>query len=120
MLFTFFIAAIVTAFVYNNVKKKEMTIMIYKKELKEDELENVDGGYLFHDYSSGKWQVINDRTGSVVENEFINKDAAAKWAEDHGYSSEEISWSRLDTLRKDFDEQNAEWERQFRESQNKK
>ena len=37
-----------------------------EKVLKEEELENVGGGYVFYDrYGSGKWQIISDRTGSV-------------------------------------------------------
>ena len=92
-----------------------------EKVLKEDELENVGGGYVFFDrYGSGKWQIISDRTGSVKNDGFLTKKAAQEWAEKTGYGTDEILWDDLDKLRKEFDKKNAEWERQFRESQNKK
>ena len=92
-----------------------------EKVLKEDELEKVDGGYVFHDkYGSGKWQVIDDIHGGVRDYEYSSKQAAQDAAEKKGLSTDEISRDDLDKLRKEFDKKNAEWERQFRESQNKK
>ncbi len=81
-----------------------------EKVLKEDELEKVDGGYVFHDkYGSGKWQIISDRTGSVKNDGFLTKKAAQEWAEKTGYGTDEISWDDLDKLRKAFEEERASW-----------
>ena len=92
-----------------------------EKVLKEEELEKVDGGYVFHDkYGSGKWQVIDDIHGGVRDYEYLSKQAAQEAAAKKGLSTDEILWDDLDKLRKEFDKKNAEWERQFRESQNKK
>ena len=64
-----------------------------EKVLKEEELENVGGGYVFYDrYGSGKWQIISDRTGSVKNDGFLSKKAAQEWAEKTGYGTDEISW----------------------------
>ena len=41
--------------------------MIVKKELNDDELENVDGGYLYPDKNRFKWQVIDDKDGRFLE-----------------------------------------------------
>ena len=92
-----------------------------KNELKENELEKVDGGYVFHDkYGSGKWQIIDDTTGWVRDDGFLSKEAAQEWAEKNGRGTDEISWNDLDKLRKEYEAKRAEWERQLRESQNKK
>ncbi len=101
--------------------KKELKDNELEKDLKEEELEKVDGGYVFHDrYGSGKWQVIDDIHGGIRDYEYSSKQAAQAAAENKGLSTDEISWDDLDKLRKEFDKKNAEWERQFRESQNKK
>ena len=101
--------------------KKELKENEIEKELKEDELENVGGGYVFYDrYGSGKWQIIDDISGRVRDDGFLTKEAAQEWAKRFNCSTDEISWNDLDKLRKEFDIKNAEWERQFRESQNKK
>jgi hypothetical protein len=101
--------------------KKELKDNELEKELKEDELEKVDGGYVFFDrYGSGKWQVIDDIHGGIRDYEYLSKQAAQEAAAEKGLSTDEISWDDLDKLRKEFDKKNAEWERQFRESQNKK
>ncbi len=87
--------------------------MIYKKELKEDELENVDGGYIFYNRNGNqKWQVINDSTGKVERDGLARREYAKDYAKKHGFSTDEISWSDLDKLRKDFEIQKAEQERQ--------
>ena len=41
--------------------------MIVKKELNDDELENVDGGYLYPDKNRFVWQVIDDKDGRFLE-----------------------------------------------------
>ena len=111
---TFSVATAVKTIVYNNVKGEK--IMTDKKELKEEivlkeeELENVGGGYVFFDrYGSGKWQIISDRTGSVKNDGFLSKKAAQEWAEKTGYGTDEISWDDLDKLRKAFEEERASW-----------
>ena len=81
-----------------------------EKVLKEEELENVGGGYVFYDrYGSGKWQIISDRTGSVKNDGFLSKEAAQEWAEKTGSGTDEISWDDLDKLRKDFEKERASW-----------
>ena len=101
--------------------KKELKEEKLEEELKENELENVAGGYVFHDkYGSGKWQVIDDIHGGIRDYEYSYKKDAQEAAAKKGLSTDEISWDQLDNLRKEFDKKNAEWERQFRESQNKK
>ena len=113
----FSVATAVKAIVYNNVKgekimadKKELKDNELKKDLKEEELENVGGGYVFFDrYGSGKWQIISDRTGSVKNDGFLSKEAAQEWAEKTGYGTDEILWDDLDKLRKDFEKEKASW-----------
>ena len=84
-----------------------------KNTLKEEELEKVGGGYVFHvKYGSGKWQIISDRTGSVKNDGFLSKKAAQEWAEKTGYGTDEISWDDLDKLRKDFEKERASWNKQ--------
>ena len=78
--------------------------MIYKKELKEEELEKVDGGYVFHDNSRDRWEVIDDITGEVRESGFVYRQYAQDWAKDHDQSPDEIVWCQLDQLRRDYQE----------------
>lgn len=76
-----------------------------KKLLTGEELKNVGGGYLYP-YGEGvwydrslNWEVIDDKTGEVIERFFLGADARA-YAEEHGYSTELIDEYDLADLRK--------------------
>lgn len=98
--------------------KKELKENEIEKEIKEDELENVDGGYVFYDrYGSRKWQIIDDVTGNVEWDGPLTKEYAQEWAEKWGLSTEEITWDQLDKIRKEYAAKRAQ---QLNESQNKK
>ena len=73
--------------------------MISKRELKDDELEQVDGGYLYADGTKHMWQVINDETGDVMY-ETLAYIYAEKKAESLGMSTTVLEWPELDKLRK--------------------
>ena len=69
-----------------------------KKELNDDELENVGGGYLYADKSRFVWQVIDDKTGDVLyESDYSN----CKYYAERYYkvSTEEIDYKDLCKLR---------------------
>ena len=82
--------------------KKELKDNELEKELKEDELENVDGGYVFHDNSRDRWEVIDDITGEVKESGFVSRAYAQEYAKKHDQSPDEIVWCQLDELRKEY------------------
>ena len=82
--------------------KKELKDNELEKELKEDELENVDGGYVFHDNSRDRWEVIDDITGEVKESGFLSRRYAQEYAKKHDQSPDEIVWCQLDELRKEY------------------
>ena len=73
--------------------------MISKKELNDDELENVEGGYLYPDKSRFKWQVIDDKDGRVLE-EFNYRNQAEFAAQRYWkVSTEDIDYKDLCKLR---------------------
>ena len=84
--------------------KKELKDNELEKELKADELENVDGGYVFHDNSRDRWEVIDDITGEVKESGFVSRGYAQDYAKKHDQSPDEIVWCQLDKLRRDYQE----------------
>ena len=72
-------------------------------EIKADDLENVNGGYIFEKTYRGNitgYEVIDDKTGDVVKT-FDSYDvwSAECWAKRNGYSVERISWEDLRLLR---------------------
>ena len=73
--------------------------MISKKELNDDELENVDGGYLYPDKNRFKWQVIDDKDGRFLE-EFEYRNQAEEAAKSYWkVSTEDIDYKDLCKLR---------------------
>ena len=73
-----------------------------KIELPDEILDSVSGGYVFIDqYMGGQdYQVINDKTGEVMERNIPHYTAADNRARTLGQSSQIIGWEELNKLRK--------------------
>ena len=72
--------------------------MTDKKLIKDDELDNVTGGYIFKTYDS--WYEIIDNVGNVVER-FGSLDNAKKKCAELGYNTDMIDWESLYALREE-------------------
>ena len=78
-----------------------MAIMDKSKKMENEELKEVNGGYLFGsgDHLNDKWEVIDDNTGEVLA-KFQTWDEAERAArEQYGMSTEIIFWDKLRDLR---------------------
>lgn len=51
-----------------------MDVLHHAKKMDEEELKDVNGGYLYFNWRSGLWNVLDGRTGKVVA-EFETKNA---------------------------------------------
>ena len=72
------------------------------KQLKTDDLDAVNGGYLHWERGMG-YELIDDNTGEVVDKYFRNMQTASYFAEKAGVSTIEISDDQLAAL------QNGAW-----------
>ncbi len=72
-----------------------------KKELNENQLDNVSGGYIIHNPSpyGFDWQVIDDNTGYAV-GRYNTKEEALKMAEKKLQSSKELTPEEILNIRK--------------------
>ena len=82
-----------------------MTMAIFdrSKELENEELKDVNGGYIFNSQPEGcipEWEVINDKTGDVMKKFGTDRELAVITAKLYGMSAEEIGWEKLNKLRK--------------------
>ena len=101
---------------YNNIEKqKEInTMAIYMKELTEKEreelssedLEKINGGYIYNGpHTCGQYEVIDDKTGDVLERFWLSADAI-HYAKRTGNSTDYISWPELVSLRDTYQNYN--------------
>ena len=69
------------------------------QELNDEQLEKVGGGYIFN-ANNGPYgfEIIDDNTGEVIARDYPIL-AAQQYCQDHGLSSDWISWEELLSLR---------------------
>ena len=70
------------------------------EKVEDSQLEEVAGGYLYceqHDGDERHWQVL-DRNGNVVER-FVSYYDAFYWAQNNGYTTNELNSNELAKLR---------------------
>ncbi len=93
----------------------EMKMALFKKKLSEEakesievnkledeELENVNGGYLFYN-SDYNYEVIDDKTGEVLATHMWYADASSD-CERRGISKTPVSWTKVEQLRAEYKE----------------
>ena len=83
-----------------------MAIFKNAEKLDNEELKDANGGYIYHaetsyapGYGFSSFEVIDDETGDVVES-FGYQDDAKEYAKANGYSTVNLTWPQLDSLRK--------------------
>lgn len=81
-----------------DITKEQADEMNKLKELNDDELAKVDGGYLFRNHDKMKWEIINDQTGDVIDSCSFYGDAKYI-AGIHRQSTEIIEWDTLKEIR---------------------
>jgi len=74
------------------------------KEINLNEMEKVNGGYIFrygdYDHNCVVYEVINDKTGDVMETFYYDDiDGAFDYADSHGMCCWLITWDELAQLR---------------------
>ena len=76
-------------------------------EIEDDELKDVNGGYVFHhvdnDRGIDEYQVIDDTTGSVLAKHERRLDAMID-SEQRGFSAKPLVWVALQNLRREYKE----------------
>jgi hypothetical protein len=82
---------------------EEVQQLIHRQALDEDELEKVGGGYVFdrgmrYDSTGERWEVIEDKTGMVLER-LGDEFAAADRAEALHQSRRQVDYDELANLR---------------------
>ena len=76
-----------------------MAIFENGKKLENEELKEVNGGYIYN--VAGDWyEIIDDKTGDVIERGLPNRDQAKARAKELGQSDMGLNWWQLDSLRK--------------------
>ena len=71
------------------------------RELTDEALEQVNGGYIFRPSNNPrKWEIISDVNGSVKDTIVGGRDDAEARAKQLGQSTDEIGWNKLDFLRR--------------------
>lgn len=85
------------------ISRKDLTKEDVKKinelrELNDEDLDKVDGGYLFRNHDTLKWEIINDATGDVIDSCMFYNDAKYIAGIYH-QSTEIIEWDTLKEIR---------------------
>ena len=72
-------------------------------KLSKEEIKEASGGYVHHNSETGRWDIIDDQTGEVLESGYAYKEWAQTTA-DHwcGMSMTELSDEELEKLRHDY------------------
>jgi len=81
-----------------DLTKEQANKMNELKELSDEELEKVDGGYLFRNHDKLVWEIINDQTGDVIDSCWFLADAE-NIAGLHRQSTKIIEWDTLKEIR---------------------
>ena len=71
------------------------------REITDEEMEQVNGGYLFRPSGNPrKWEIISDVNGRVMDTVTCGQDDAVARAKQLGQSDRELTWTQLTNLRK--------------------
>ena len=68
-------------------------------QLSEEDMEKVNGGYLYTARDTNGTEVIDDKDGHVIA-KFVTHQEAVEYAQEHGIDTTDLYWSELEKLRK--------------------
>ena len=73
--------------------------LLDRGQLSEEDLEKVNGGFLYTARDTNGTEVIDDRDGHVIT-KFATHAEAVAYAQEHGIDTTDLYWCELNNLRK--------------------
>ena len=73
--------------------------LLDKSQLSEEDLEKVNGGFLYTARDTNGTEVIDDRDGHVIA-KFVSHADAVAYAQEHGIDTTDLYWCELERIRK--------------------